>query len=120
MRRRKGDDDDCKPNRETINAVAARGVGCSKDEALNNLLADLLDKAEQDRKVKCGDLKCKGLEGGTCQTTIDPDDTDRITGSVKYHPIKRSGCPGGVGWLATVALNPPRFVSECQCVPDAV
>jgi hypothetical protein len=108
----------CEPNPETHNVVVVRGIGCTKDGARLGIIAKLLAQAKSERKTKCEELECDGLEDGECLTTIDDTDLQRLEGQINYFPIRRKGCPRNVGWLARLVARPPKFKSICICVPD--
>jgi hypothetical protein len=108
---------ECEPSQETHKVVIVRGVGCTREDATRAILNVVLAKAKRERKIKCEDLECSGLEGGECLTTIDPDDLERLEKQIKLYPIRRKACPGGLGWLARLVAKPPRYKSECICVP---
>src|SRR6185503_1600298 len=103
---RKQKKEDCEPNEQTHNVAVLRGVGCTKDEAKLAIIDALLAQAERERKVNCEDLECMGAEGDQCQTTIDPDNLQRLEGQIKYFPIRRKKCPRKIGWLAELAAKP--------------
>jgi hypothetical protein len=108
----------CEPYEETHRIVVSRGVGCTKEQAKLAIFDDLLTKAEKEREVKCEDLECGGIEGGKCVTTIDPEDIERLEKQIRYYLIRRKDCPRNLGWLARLVADPPRYRSECICVPS--
>jgi hypothetical protein len=111
----------CDPNQETHNfevGKVVRGVGCTKEDATRAILNYLLAKAKRERKIKCEELECNAIDNeGDCLTTIDADDVERLEKQIKLFPIRRKGCPGGVGWLARLVAKPPQYKSQCICVP---
>lgn len=108
----------CKPHEETHKIVVVRGVGCTKERARDSILGKLLRKAMDERETKCETLVCGGLEGGKCVTTIDPEDVKRIEKQIVYYPVRNDECPEKIGWLARLVADPPKYKSECICVPD--
>lgn len=108
----------CKPYEEIHKIVVVRGIGCSKERARDSIFAKLLRIALDERETKCEKLECTGLEAGKCVTTLDPEDVKRLEKQIAYYPVRNDECPEKIGWMARLVADPPKYRSECICVPE--
>jgi hypothetical protein len=101
--------------------IKVSAAGCSEDAARSALVNILITQAEKERKEKCAGLDCDA--GGVCATCINPDDWETLKKRVKIVPIRREGCPDGVGYLALLSNDKPdtpnkdQYTSACICTP---
>jgi|SRR5581483_1807649 len=98
------------------------GVGCTQDEARAQVLSQLMEPAEKERKLKCPECTCN--EGETCTTFMWGEDWKRIDPTLHVVPITlpkdwQEKCHSSVGWKASIDTGdkPGQFKTSCTCIP---
>jgi hypothetical protein len=98
-----------------------RAVGCGKESALRGILDQLTELVRNERKTKCEECECTGIDSGVCMTVLDDKDWTKIQDKVRYFPLLTKGddCQkkGEVQYLATLVMPPTKIKSLCVCVP---
>jgi hypothetical protein len=105
-------EDTCSGNNETLQIPMLLGYGCTKDAALQAVLAKLMTYVEANRKVKCaGNESCRAAH--ECITVIP--ESDKLEQKVQYNLARLRRCPPRqIGYEAVFFGTVESF---CVCAP---
>jgi len=105
-------EDTCSGNNENLKIPMLLGYGCTKDAALQSVLAKLMAYVEANRKVKCPDnATCRPAH--ECITVIA--ESDKLEQKVQFNLARLRRCaPRQIGYEAVFFGTVETF---CVCAP---
>lgn len=106
-------EDTCTGHEETFKTDAI-AYACSKDVALDKLLALLMVYVFVNRNYQCDDNSSCG-EKSQCTAVID--NLDEILKKVRYRLVRIKTCPHQIAYEASYKGT---VVSSCACVPNEI
>lgn len=89
---------------------------CSEEEAVGDIVNQLIEQAEKQRAEKCPSRTCQTAVPCTCNTKIQH--FERIKSKIAIEVTTDKTCKRGLAYRAALSPdNGDKFKSECACVP---